>query len=117
MHGVSEEASSYIIRSHAETAEGVSLQVKMPIGESVTMAEFIDLDTLVFYTGKTIGIPDSERGCRTKVAVKVDNAERWLYNYSGGLKGLHRVLFYGNYTKAIKRMGRLIGFKVIEEGC
>jgi hypothetical protein len=32
--------------------------------------------------------------------------------YTGGL---HRVIFYGGYSQAIERMGRLMGFKTVHE--
>ena len=29
---------------------------------------------------------------------------------------LHRVVFYGDHTESIQRLGRLTGFQVVEEG-
>jgi hypothetical protein len=34
----------------------------------------------------------------------------------GWSAGLHRVIFYGNHVEAARRMGRMMGFQVVQEG-
>lgn len=112
MDGEAGPSAPYIIRSHMEDNKGVSIQVKMRIGQMITLAKLSDARTMLLSTGEIIENPESHRGCRTKVTTKVADAEKFLYNYSGGL---HRVLFYGNYVKDMKRMGKLLGIRVEEE--
>jgi L-fucose isomerase-like protein len=105
-------ASPYTVRSHLETAEGAVLQVTMPVGETVTVAKFADPKKFLYTTGEVTGSEASDRGCRSQVRTRVSDAEKWLENYSAGL---HRVLFYGDHTRTLERMGRLMGFSVINE--
>jgi len=105
-------AAPFIVRSHMEDNKGVSMQVNMRVGQTVTVAKLADANTLLVSTGRIIATPDLPRGCRTKVATQVKNAARMLENYGGGL---HRVLFYGDYLRAAHQMGHLLGLKVVEE--
>jgi len=112
MDGVNGPSAPYIVRSHMEDNKGVSMQVNMRVGQTVTLAKLADADSLLVSTGRIIAAPDLPRGCRTKVATEVRDAAKMLVNYSGGL---HRVLFYGDHLRAAHQMGHLLGLKVIEE--
>lgn len=112
LDGTQGPAAPYIVRSHMEDNKGVSMQVNMRVGQTVTVAKLADANTLLISTGRIIATPDLPRGCRTKVATKVKDAARMLENYGGGL---HRVLFYGDHLRAAHQMGHLLGLKVIEE--
>jgi hypothetical protein len=81
------------------------------------------------FTGKIIDVPNvpkgRERGCRTELAAQVDNADRLLANWGGGVLGadakdyyasLHRVAYYGDHTQSIRHLGHLMGLKVVQEG-
>ncbi|MGD8240039.1 MAG: hypothetical protein PVH68_15900 [Armatimonadota bacterium] len=113
MAGPEGKQCPYIIRNHLEDLRGASLQVKMRVGQKITMAKLVGTDTMLISTGKITGNPDVDRGCRTKVATKVANArkiaENWHY-------GLHRVMFYGDHVHEIVRLSRFLGFKVLHEG-
>lgn len=63
-------------------------------------------------TAEVTGTVDSDRGCRSQIRTRVKDAEKWLENYTAGL---HRVIFYGDHTRALERMGRLLGFEVVHE--
>ncbi len=112
MDGPAGEPAPYIIRSHMEDNKGASLQVKMRIGQLITMAKLIRLDTMLISTGTITGNPESDRGCRTKITTKVADARKLLDGYEGGL---HRVIFYGDRTRAIRDLAGLMRFKVVEE--
>ena len=120
MDGPSGESAPYIIRTHMEDNKGVSVQVKMRVGQVITSVKIVDAETMLVSTAKIIGNSDSNRACRTKIVCKIINpengeelgADKYLHNWS---YGLHRVIFYGNYAKDIKKMGRLMGFNVVEE--
>ena len=112
MDGPRGPAAPYLVRSHLEDNKGVSVQVNMRIGESITLVKLADAQTLLVSTGTIVATPDLPRGCRTKVTTKVKDASRLLDKYPGEL---HRVLFYGDHLRAAHQMGHLLGFQVIEE--
>ncbi|MGC8792526.1 MAG: hypothetical protein ACP5U2_03950 [Bryobacteraceae bacterium] len=114
MHGVGGPRSPYIVRSHLETAEGVSLQVLMPESGLVTVAAFDGPEKLRISTAQVLGNVTSELGCRTKILTRVRNAERMMQGFNGGL-GVHRVTFYGNYRNEALRLSRMLGFELVEE--
>jgi len=112
MLGIGGPASPYIIRSHLETADGVSLQVLMPIAETVTVAKFEHPRRLMVSTGEVTGNVDSESGCRTQIRTRVKDARKMLARFR---TNVHRVIYYGDYTSSIEKMGRLMAFEVVHE--
>lgn len=112
MMGVGGPSLPYIIRSHMEDNKGVSLEVMLPAGETVTVGKFSDPRRFLVSTGEVVGNVDDRRGCRTKIRTKVASARKMVSGYSGGL---HRVVFYGDYVEPIEAMGRLMGFQVVHE--
>jgi len=118
--------SPYLVRSHLEDHKGVSMQVLAPAAGTVTIARFAGADRLLLATGEVIGNVDNPNGCRTKIRARVSNARRYLEGYSAALtRGgkmpgtrdlLHRVVFYGNHVRAVRRLGRLLGFEILQEG-
>jgi hypothetical protein len=68
---------------------------------------------MLFSTGQIVGVPDTDRGCRTKIATKVKNAQKFLENWSCGL---HRVVFYGDHTADVRRFCRLQQVRLLREG-
>jgi L-fucose isomerase-like protein len=113
LDGPAGAAAPYIIRSHMEDNKGASLQVKMRVGQIITMAKLIRHETMLISTGTITGNPESDRGCRTKISTKVADAHKLLEGYQGGL---HRVIFYGDRVRAIKDLSGLMQFKVFQEG-
>jgi len=106
--------SPYRIRSHADSEEGVSIQVYMKEGEPVTVGKLVEgLDKLLVARGKIIENVEIDRGCRTKVRVTVKNSRKYLYGYRGGL---HRVLAYGDLLDQLEDLGRLLGLRIELEG-
>ena len=113
MAGINGPASPYIVRSHMEDNKGVSMQVLMPVRDTVTVARFADATKMLVSTGEVTGNVDAPRGCRSKIRTRVKDARKFLEVYSSGL---HRVLFYGDLVTPIERLGRLTGFQVVREG-
>ena len=118
-------SSPYMVRSHLEDHKGVSMQVLAPGGASVTVAKFADAGRLMVSGGEALGNVDDERGCRTKIRTRVKDAARLLHGWAAALDTpampgtrdlLHRVVFYGDHMTPVERLGRLTGFKVIQEG-
>lgn len=125
LKGIDGQSSPFFLRSHLEDHKGASMQVLAPSGEPVTVAKFADAKRLMMSTGEALGNVDNERGCRTKIRTRVKDGERLLANWGAALTGdgtmpgtrdlLHRVVFYGDHSKEIGRLGRLLGFQVIDE--
>jgi L-fucose isomerase-like protein len=121
LKGINGEAYPYLVRSHLEDHKGVSMQVMAPSGEPVTVAKFADARRMMISTGEALGNVDNERGCRTKIRTRVKDGNWGAALTPGpGMPGtrdlLHRVVFYGEYTKEVAKLGRLLGFQVIDEG-
>ncbi len=112
MDGPKGPAASYKLRTVMERQEGVVPQVKMRIGEKVTQAILVGMDRLRYFTGSIIETPvalSDDRGCRTKINVRVDgDAEKLWKNWTAGL---HRQTCYGDITK---EMGFFCRFKDIQ---
>jgi len=113
MEGIGSHPAAYHIRSHLEDGRGVSLQVKMPIGRPLSMARLIGPDIMLFSTGQAVDSPFVDRGCRSKVTMKVQNIDRFLESWSCGL---HRVIFYGDHTRDIKSYCRFAQIRLLHEG-
>jgi hypothetical protein len=122
MDGPTSSRLPFTIRNQSDSEQGVSLEVENRIGQDVTCAKFINLDSMLISTGKIYKITHDELGCRTQFWTKVANARKMYHNWGAGiLKGgtmalLHRVVFYGNYMDDMKNLGILMGFDVVEEG-
>jgi hypothetical protein len=122
MDGPNGKRLPFTIRTQSDSERGVSLDVENRIGQDVTCAKFVNLDTMLLSTGKIYKITHDELGCRTQFWTKVADAEKMYHNWGAGIvKGgtmtlLHRVVFYGDYMKDIEKLGVLMGFNVVREG-
>jgi len=122
MGGPASERLPFTIRTQSDSEQGVSLEVQMPIGQVVTCAKFINLDTMLISTGRIFKVTHDELGCRTQFWTEVADARKMFHNWGAGiLKGgtmtlLHRVVFFGDHLRNVKNLGILMGFKVVEEG-
>jgi hypothetical protein len=113
MEGPDKPAFSYKLRTVHERLEGVVPHVKMRVGPKATQAVLIGTDLLLYFTGDIVDAPDVDRGCRTKLTVKVDgDAEKLWKNWSNGL---HRVTCYGNVAKDLERFCRFAKVKLVNE--
>ena len=112
MDGPDGPAAPYKLRTVMERQEGVVPQVQMRIGQKVTQAKLVGTGLIVYFTGDIIDAPVSlehDRGCRTKITVKVDGDVTTLWK--NWAHGLHRVTCYGDITK---ELGFFCRFKEIE---
>ena len=116
MDGPAGPAAPYKLRSVMERREGVVTQVQMRLGQKVTQAKLIDTELLRYFTGEIIDTPVSlkdDRGCRTKITVRVDgDAEKLWKNWS---HGLHRVTCYGDISRDLERFCRFKEIKMVNE--
>ena len=117
MNGFSKPPEKYWIRSHAEDNRGACLQVLFKGGTPVTVAKLLPVEKrILLLKGELLGHEETDGGCRNKAVVKVADAQmlidEWQHNW-------HRALFYGDWTREIKWLARLMGFSVYMEpgGC
>lgn len=113
MDGPSRPADPYKLRTVMERQEGVVPQVFMQPGRKVTQAVLVGSDRLLYFTGEILDAPDIDRGCRTKITVKVDGDAQTLWkNWSSGL---HRQTCYGDITKELRSFCKYKDINMINE--
>ncbi len=121
MDGPSGERFPFNIRTQTDSHQGVALEVENRVGQVVTCAKFVNLDTMVLSTGKIIAVTHDPLGCRTQFITEVKDARSMFANWGAGkVEGdtmtlLHRAVFYGDYMEPMKQLGTLMGFNVVEE--
>jgi len=124
MDGPDGADAPYLLRGHSEVAgSGCVPEVQYRVGETITRAKFVNLDTILASTGEIIEVPErSVHGCRTQIVTKVRDAATMAANWSGALETedamtlLHRVVVYGDHLASLHHMARLMDMNVIEEG-
>ncbi len=122
MDGPEGKRLPFRIRSQTDTGAGVSLEVEHRVGQPVTCAKLVHLDKMLFVTGKILWTSRDPLACRTQFAQSVPDARslflRWGEDVIRGdvMTLLHRVVFYGDYSKQLCDLAALMGFKLIEEG-
>ena len=116
MDGPNNPPDPYKLRTVMERREGVVPQVQMQIGRKVTQTLLVGDDSIIYFTGEIIDAPVSladDRGCRTKITVKVDGDATTLWkNWS---HGLHRVTAYEDVTKDLRRFCRFAEIELRNE--
>jgi hypothetical protein len=113
MDGPAGQAAPYRLRSIMERQEGCVPQVFMRKGQRVTQAQLVGVDQLLYFTGDILDTPDTERGCRTQITVKVDGDAQKLWN--NWSHGLHRLTCYGDLTADLKRFCRFKEIQLVNE--
>ena len=116
MDGPKGPAAPYKLRTVMERKEGVVPQVEMRRGQRVTQGILMGTDYMPYFTGEIIDAPvslEDDRGCRTKVTVRVDGDVTQLWkNWHGGL---HRQTVYGDIMKELKMFSRFTNIKLEDE--
>ncbi len=113
MDGPDKPSASYKLRDVMERQEGAVPQVTMRTAQQVTVAIPDEMSAMRYFTGQITGIPETERGCRTQITVKIDgNAEKLWQNWTAGI---HRVTCYGNLVKDLERFCRFADVKLTNE--
>lgn len=124
MDGANGPRHPFAIRTHRDDNTGAAVEVELRVGQEITCAKLVHLDTMLLSAQKIIEIPDfDDRGCRTQCTAEVANARQMLANWGSGLleqEGmmtlLHRVVFYGNHVENVRDLAQLVGVKVVMEG-
>ncbi len=111
-----EPPAPYVLRSHAECGEGVSVRVEARSGLPMTTVKLHPVDRkLALHKGVVVGNVDVDWACRTKIAVEVPDAQALLDGFNVECDfGWHRVSFYGDLTRDFRRLATLYGLSVVE---
>jgi hypothetical protein len=116
MDGPDGPAAPYKLRTIMEREQGVVPQVRMRIGQKVTQAILANPSTMPYFTGTIVDAPVSlkdDRGCRTKITVKVDgDVTRLWQNWHSGL---HRQTVYGDIIPELSSFCRFTGISMENE--
>jgi len=116
MDGPNGPDAPYKIRTIMERQAGAVVQVQMRMNQAVTQAILASPHLIRFFTGVIIDTPVSladDRGCRTKIKVKIDgDIEKLWKNWE---HGLHRQTCYGNITKELAHFCRFKDIELINE--
>lgn len=116
MDGPAGPQAPYKIRDVMERQEGVTPQIQMRVGQRVTQAILVGPDKILYFTGGIIDAPvglEHDRGCRTKITVKVDGDIAMLWKKWS--EGLHRQTVYGDIRKELGQFCRYMGIKMVDE--
>jgi hypothetical protein len=124
MDGPQGKEAPYLLRGHSEVGgSGCVPEIQYRLGETITRAKLVNLDTILASTGKIIEVPEkSVHGCRTQIVTEVRDAAKMAANWSSYLETedamtlLHRVVVYGDHMNSVYHLARLMGMTVIEEG-
>lgn len=114
--GNESDSQPYYLRSHSEDHESTSIQTIMPVGHVVTTVKMdIESNSMAIHTGEAVGNVTEEKGCRTKLAVKVPDAQLLLDNWDADIFSWHKVTCYGDYRKDFLNLAKLYDTKVVQE--
>ena len=112
LNGTSSPSEPYILMNHAEAGWGCVPRVLWRTGQKVTMAQYISGQTprMYIYSGKVVGCPSipPTGGCRTNLEMTINEVDDVC-----DVKGMHQIIFYGNYSKQLKTFCQLYDIKVL----
>jgi len=98
----------YVLRSHSESALGVSTQVLWPEGQPATLVRFSNANEMIIDTGKVVSNVQTPPagGCRTSLEIAMDNVEDCR-----DVLGFHQVVTLGNHLRVLRGFCELYGIK------
>ena len=112
MNGVNTPSEPYMLMSHAEAGWGCVPRVLFSAGQEVTMAQYLPGETpqMLIYSGQVVGCPSipPAGGCRTNIEMTIDEVDDVC-----DVKGMHQIIFYGDYAKELRTFCQLYGIEVV----
>ncbi len=112
LSGTTGPSEPYILMSHAEAGWGCVPRVLWPVGQEVTMSQYLSGEKpgMYIYSGRVLDCPDISRtgGCRTNIEMTINEVDDVC-----DVKGMHQVIFYGNYARELRIFCQLCGIKVL----
>ena len=109
LNGFDKPHEPFILRSHSESAKGVSFQVLWQPGQKVTVMQFTDSKTIIAGTGTVLSNIDTPPagGCRTSVELVMNNCDD-----TRDVRGFHQLFIYGDLERSFRVYGELSGVAV-----
>jgi hypothetical protein len=111
LNGTTAASEPYILMSHAEAGWGCVPRVLWRPEQDVTMAQYLSgkEPQMYIYSGNVVGCPPIPRtgGCRTNIEMTINEVDDVC-----DVKGMHQIIFYGNYAKQLHSFCRLYDIKV-----
>ncbi len=110
LNGFSQKPAPYILRSHSESALGVSVQVLWPVAAPVSLIRFKNANELILDTGVVVSNVNTPPagGCRTSVEIRMDSIEDCR-----DVLGFHQVVTLGNHRRVVEAFCQLYGIQVV----
>jgi hypothetical protein len=112
LNGTNLAAEPYVLMSHCEAGWGCVPRVLWSPGRDVTMAQYLSGQTpqMIIYSGKVVGCPGIPQtgGCRTNIEMTIKELDNVC-----DVKGMHQVIFYGNFAKQLRTFCQLYGIEVV----
>ena len=112
MNGANGPSEPYMLMSHTEAGWGCVPRVLFSPGQEVTMALYVSGETpqMLVYTGEVVGCPSipPTGGCRSNIEMTINEVDDVC-----DVKGMHQIIFYGNYAKQLRAFCQLYGIDVV----
>ncbi len=110
LRGFDKDPEALILRSHSESAIGVSPQVLWPLGEPATVMKFEGPGRIILGTGEVVANIDTPPagGCRTSVELAMDNVAD-----PRDCKGFHQLFILGKHERLYRAYCALAGIEVV----
>ncbi len=115
MNGYGTEPLDYSLWAFTGQGFGGKLQIDFTQNREdfVTLGRFNPAgDTMCVKVGEVVRSEFAEVYCSPYYYIKMDDTREFMHNLAGF--GHHQVLIFGDYMKQLKRLGRLMGFEVLE---
>jgi len=106
LNGFKEPPEPFILRSHAESNIGVSLQVLFKIGQEITVMQMAGPGKMILGKGKVLRNLDTppNGGCRTSVELALEAPAD-----TRDTKGFHQLFIYGDHRRDFQAYGQMFG--------
>ena len=110
LDGFDKPHEPFILRSHSESALGVSPQILWRVGQKITLMKFTGPGKIILGTGRVLRNIDTppSGGCRTSLECEVDDVAD-----SRDVKGFHQLFIYGDLEDEFKAYCQLSGIEVV----
>ncbi len=106
LNGYDKPREKFILRSHAESDVGVSVQVLWRSGQPVTLMQFVDPGRMILGRGKVLRNHHTPPmgGCRTSVELALEGPAD-----TRDTKGFHQLFIYGDHVRDFQAYGQMYG--------
>ncbi|MCJ7674125.1 MAG: hypothetical protein MUO33_03120, partial [Sedimentisphaerales bacterium] len=112
LSGTNGPSQPYILMNHAEAGWGCVPRVLWPVGQDVTMAQYVSGQPpqMYIYSGEVVRCPEipPTGGCRTNIEMTINEVDDVC-----DVKGIHQIIFLGNHAKQLRAFCQLYGISVV----